>query len=151
MKEDWSRFFEDGWRWNSAVIKNFRVPSWEFNRFRNKVKKADPGFYRENVFKDDDNRLLLSPVMIDRMKEFYPWKFKSEAITKVFENIKDGMVNGVNMDGKKDIDFSVGELESVLGLIDREIELVEVKLDALKEKEEGLKEFRDKVLFKLGR
>lgn len=60
-------------------------------------------------------------------------------------------INGVEMKMEKDINFNDAELETMLGFIEKELEFVETKLDALEEKEENLMEFRDKVLFKLGR
>lgn len=153
MMENWKDLLDRGWRFNSDVIRSFDVPKYEFDRFRNRVKKSNPNFYRNNVYKCEDRRLLLSPRMVEIMRDIYDsyrWRSKNVSdndISIVLNKLDDGNNKKFKQESFYNIDFNGEDYKTMLSIINEKIVDLDGEIDILNDYISNLLEFRDKVAY----
>lgn len=153
MMEIWKDLLDRGWRFNSDVIRSFDVAKYEFDRFRNRVKKSNPNFYRNNVYKCKDRRLLLSPRMVEIMRDIYDshrWRNKNvsdDDISMVLNKLDDGNSKKFKQESFYKIDFNGEDFETIRGMVDEKISHLDDEIKVLNDYKSNLLEFRDKVVY----
>lgn len=151
--EIWKDLLDRGWRFNADVISSFDVPRYEFNRFRMRIRDNYPKFYRDNVFKREDRRLLLSPKMVEIMKDIYDshrWKNKrvcDDDFAKALSKFDEGNDKSFIEESFYKIDFNGEDFETIRGMVDEKISHLDDEIKVLNDYKANLLEFRDKVVY----
>ncbi|PMC81381.1 hypothetical protein [Anaerococcus hydrogenalis] len=153
MMEIWKDLLDRGWRFNADVISSFDVPRYEFNRFRMRIRDSYPKFYRDNVFKREDRRLLLSPKMVEIMKDIYDsHRWKNERVcdddfAKALSKFDEGNDKNFKEESFYKIDFNGEDFETIRGMVDEKISHLDDEIRVLNDYKSNLLEFRDKVVY----